>query len=66
MTKTIQVTIDIKFEYDGTERTVNTGGYIDAVAKDLVIRPTSEKSEGVRILNVFESGTDNEWWVGEF
>lgn len=66
MTKTIQVTIDIKFEYDGTERTVNTDGYIDAVAKDLTIRPTSEKNEGVRILNVFESGTDNEWWVGEF
>ena len=66
MTKTIQVTIDIKFEYDGTERTVNTDGYIDAVAKDLVIRPTSEKNEGVLILNVFENGTDNEWWCGEF
>ena len=63
-TRTIKVEVEIMYEYDTNH--YNTKGvgidYIDAIAKDMAIRPCKSVEDGVRLLHVCNRD-EQAWWL---
>ena len=62
--KTIKVEVEIMFEYDPNHFNVVGMGedYVDAIAKDMAIRPTKSIEDGVRLIHVCNREEDA-WWL---
>lgn len=64
--RTIKVEVEIEFEYDPNHfNLVGMGeNYVDAIAKDMAIRPTKSIEDGVKLLRVCNRDEDAWWLIG--
>lgn len=61
--RTIKVEVTIEYEYDPSHHDIMGFdiSYIDAVAKDMVVRPEKNIQSGVRLISVFDKENEDYW-----
>jgi len=66
MRRTIKVEVEIEYEYNPEEKKLRgmDESYLDAVAKDLAIRPAEWEEDGVRLITVCNREEDSWWMIG--
>ena len=66
MRRTIKVEVEIKYAYNPEKNKLRrmSESYLDAVAKDLAIRPAEWEEDSVRLITVCNREEDSWWMIG--
>ncbi len=65
--RTVKIEVEIEYEYDPKHHDIIGMGesYVDAVAKDMAIRPSRSIESGVRLLCVCNRDEDSYWLINK-